>query len=271
MFSGTDQNQGVVYGFGRFDIASPAGSPGAYSYASQMLRNPAAPQLSNLAMNPVTGEMVLSYGFTGFRSISTSGSLSDNLGTTATLYGMAYDASSQLYAYTTSGPDPVWLRLDPADGQTLTSGSLSPSVFMYSSLGGNLTGKAGGGFLYADEMSGKRLYQLAPSGANALLTLSGSFSGGSFDPNVFGTVMFTNGSLTYLLRGTSLFEVDVASGALTELGGISGLPAGFKQFTGAAAPITPVPEPASWSAAVLGLAGGAWLVGRVRPDGKRRS
>ena len=254
------------YGFGRFDLATPTGTSGSYSYAWTQLGATGSPTLANLAMNPVSGSMTLEYEFFQYRSITTAGVISGSLGPTSNFMGMAFDIAGDLHAYAPNDAPMAWLKLDAANGQTLTSGTIGGQVTgneLYSSFGGNMAAGPAGGYYFADEF-GEQLVRLQPSGTNAITTVSGSFAGGGFGPGVFSRLcMFTSGTTLYLLGDETLFTVNEATAALTRLGTITGVPTGITGFTGAASMITVVPEP---SAVALVAAGSlvCWLSRRRR-------
>jgi len=268
VFSGT---AGYLYGFGTFDLANPTGSPGSYSYAWTTLTSPASPVLSNVAMDPGTGSMVLSYEFTQFRSISATGILSGSLGPTPTLWGMAYDTAGDLYGYDSIGTP--WLKLDPANGQTLAQGVLVGDVTgndIYSSFGGNLAARPAGGFFMANQANAvPELVRFGLVGDDAATVLTGTFAGTGFDPQqVIEMTLFASGSSLFLLSGSSIYSVDESNAALTQLGVIAGLPSNFQNFTGAASTVTAVPEPATFG--LLACGGAAWCAVRARRIGRRR-
>lgn len=260
------------YGFGRFDLATPTGTSGSYSYAWTQLGATGSPTLANLAMNPVSGSMTLEYEFFQYRSITTAGVISGSLGPTSNFGGMAFDIAGDLHAYAPNDAPMTWLKLDAANGQTLTSGTIGGQVTgseLYSSFGGNMAAGPTGGYYFADE-STDELVRLQLSGPNAITTISGSFAGGGFGPGVFSRLcMFTSGTTLYLLGDETLFTVNEATAALTRLGTITGVPTGITGFTGAASMITVVPEPASCGLAAVGLAASAGWWGLRRRNQKR--
>ena len=261
-----------LYGFGRFDLATASGTSGSYSYAWTPLGAAGSPTLANLAMNPVSGSMTLEYAFFQYRSITTAGVISGSLGPTPNFQGMAFDIAGDLYAYAPYDPPVTWLKLNAANGQTLTSGTIGGQVSgsdLYSSFGGNMAAGPAGGYYFADETTND-LVRLQLSGSNAITTISGSFAGGGFGPGVFARLcMFTSGTTLYLLGDESLFTVNEATAALTKLGTITGVPTGITGFTGAASMITVVPEPASCGLAAVGLAASAGWWGLRRRNQKR--
>lgn len=260
------EGAGYGYGFGTFDLGNPSGSVGSYSYTWTMLLSPTSATLDNVALNPNTGAMALQYEFNEFRSITTSGVLSGSLGPTPTFWGMTFDASGGLYAWTGYG-GPQWLRLDPADGQTLASGTASGEITdIYAAGGGRLAPRPGGGFVMANQYPGQELVRLTPAGNDVTTVITGTFAGAGFDPENQGLVLFTSGTSLYLLQASNLFAVDESTAALTKLGTVDGLPVSFTGFSGAAGTITAVPEPATWCIVLAGLAGGGWMLRRRRPS-----
>lgn len=258
---------GFTYGFGKFDLASPTGTSGSYSYAWTTLLSPTSATLANLAMSPDTGAMSLQYEFSEYRTISAAGVISGSLGPTPTLWGMAYDGADNLYAFNSQSSGTPWLKLDPTNGQQLTEGTVTGAFTdndIYSSFGGNLTARPAGGFYYANESNGAELVKFTLSGSNATTVLSGSFAGAGFSQPTDGggLSLFASGTSLYLLWSSSLFAVDESTAALTKLGTVTGLPAGFTDFTGAASPFVAVPEPATYAMALAGLACGGYLIRR---------
>lgn len=257
---------GYTYGFGTFDLASPTGTSGSYSYAWTTLLSPTSATLANLAMSPDTGAMSLQYEFSEYRTITATGVLSGSLGPIPALWGMAYDGADDLYAFNSQSAGTPWLKLDPANGQELTQGTVTGAFTdsdIYSSFGGNLTVRPAGGFYFANENNGAELVTFTLSGINATTVLSGSFAGAGFDGG--GLSLFVSGTSLYLLSSSSLFSVDESTAALTKLGEVTGLPASFTDFTGAASPFVAVPEPSLLTLAAGGVfAGSACLVRRRR-------
>ena len=252
-------NSSYTYGFGKFDLASPTGTSGSYSYAWTTLLSPTSATLANLAMSPDTGAMSLQYGFSEYRTITSTGVLSGSLGPTPTFWGMAYDGADDLYAFNSQSSGTPWLKLNPTNGQQLTEGTVTGAFTdndIYSSFGGNLTARPAGGFYFANENDGAELVKFTLSGTNATTVLSGSFAGAGFVGG--GLSLFASGTSLYLLSSSSLFSVDESTAALTQLGTVTGLPAGFTDFTGAASPFVAVPEPS-----LLTLVAGGVLAGSV--------
>lgn len=262
---------GYTYGFGTFDLANPTGSFGEYSYAWTTLLAADGPVLANLAMQPGTGAMTLQYEFNQYRAISSAGALSGNLGTTSSFFGMSYDTSGGLYAVAPYESLP-WLRLNPANGQSLASGTFTGDFFYYSSFGGNLAARPDGGFYFVDEGPyPPQLLRLTPNGNDVITVAIGTVTGTGFDPANSGMSLFTSGTSLYLLQETTLFAVDESTAALTKLGTIAGLPTDFKDFTGAAAMIMPVPEPSTYAMALFGLACGGVSMWRRKRRSRGRS
>ena len=252
---GTLGTSGNGYGFGSFDIASPTGTPGSYSYAwTSVLSN--QPALADLARNPDSGTMYLMvdpYGTDSYRSITATGVMTP-LGTPAdTIYSMAIDnTTGDLYAYSLTATN-FWLQLDPANGSTLAAGDLTGGEGPYSSFGGNMTGAATGGFYFTNEFPQGELVKITPEGANASTTIIGTMAGGGFDP-AKPSSPFVWGTTLHVLNEDRLYSVDEGDASLTLLGTVTGLPADFTRFTGAVAPVTVVPEPTVLAAlAVVGL------------------
>ena len=96
----------------------------------------------------------------------------------------------------------------------------------------------------------------------------------AFTPNDFsssfgdGLSLFASGTSLYLLSSSSLFSVDESTAALTQLGTVTGLPAGFYDFTGAASPFVAVPEPAHLTLVAGGVLAGAVCLSRRRRTGQ---
>ena len=261
---GTLGTSGNGYGFGSFDIASPTGTPGSYSYAwTSVLSN--QPALADLSRNPDSGTMYLMvdpYGTDSYRSITTTGVMTP-LGTPAdTIYSMAIDnTTGDLYAYSLTASN-FWLQLDPANGSTLTAGNLTGAQTVpYSSFGGNMTGAATGGFYFANEFPQAELVKITPEGANASTTIIGTMTGSGFDP-AKPSSPFVWGTTLHVLNQDRLYSVNEADASLTLLGTVTGLPGDFTNFTGAVAPVTAVPEPRVL--AILAVAGLGFVAARFR-------
>ena len=269
-FDGTSLT--YAYGFGTFDLASPTGTSGSYSYAWTTLLSPTSATLANPAMSPDSGEMSLQYEFSEYRTITATGVLSGSLGPAPALWGMAYDGADDLYAFNSQSSGTPWLKLDPTNGQQLTEGTVTGAFTdndIYSSFGGNLTARPAGGFYFANENNGAELVQFIPSGTNATTVLSGSFAGAGFVGG--GLSLFVSGTSLYLLSSSSLFSVDESTAALTQLGTVTGLPAGFTDFTGAASPFVAVPEPSLLTLLAGGVLAGSVSLSRRRRAGQGRS
>ena len=269
-------NSSYTYGFGKFDLASPTGTSGSYSYAWTTLLSPTSATLANLAMSPDTGAMSLQYGFSEYRTITSTGVLSGSLGPTPTFWGMAYDGADDLYAFNSQSSGTPWLKLNPTNGQQLTEGTVTGAFTdndIYSSFGGNLTARPAGGFYYANENNGAEFVQFILSGTNATTVLSGSFAGAGFSQPTDGggLSLFASGTSLYLLWSSSLFAVNESTAALTQLGTVTGLPAGFTDFTGAASPFVAVPEPAHLTLLAGGVLAGSVSLSRRRRAGQGRS
>ena len=96
----------------------------------------------------------------------------------------------------------------------------------------------------------------------------------AFTPNDFyssfgdGLSLFASGTSLYLLSSSSLFSVDESTAALTQLGTVTGLQAGFYDFTGAASPFVAVPEPAHLTLVAGGVLAGVVCLSRRRRTGQ---
>ena len=243
---GTINTSGNGSGFGSFDISNPTGSPGSYSYAwTSVLSNQSA--LADLARDSTSGTMYLMEdpnGSASLRSITTAGAMT-TLGTTAdTIYSMAFDnTTGGLYAYSLTATNP-WQELNPANGATLSAGTLTGSqTSPYVAFGGNMTGAAGGGLYLANDLPAGELVRITPSGANASTTIIGTMAGTLFDADE-PMSPFVCGTTLHLLNADRLYTVNESDASLTLLGTVTGLPGDFTRFTGAVAPVA-VPEPAS--------------------------
>ena len=241
------------YGFGSFDISSPSGSPGSYSYAwTAVLSN--QPTLSDLARDPDSGAMYLMYdkvSANSYRSITTAGVMTALGTTTSSVYSMAIDnTTGELFAYAMTATN-KWQELDRANGSTLTSGSLTGAqTFPYASVGGNMTGAAAGGFYFASEYPGGQLVKITPSGANASTVITGTMSGTGFNA-IKASIPFVSGTTLHVLNENRLYTVDETNASLTLLGTVTGLPGDFMTFSGAVAPVTAVPEPTTLALALV--------------------
>lgn len=98
----------------------------------------------------------------------------------------------------------------------------------------------------------------------------------AFTPNDFsssfgdGLSLFASGTSLYLLSSSSPFSVDETTAALTQLGTVTGLPAGFTDFTGAASPFVAVPEPAHLMMVAGGVLAGAVCLWQRRRTGQEQ-
>ncbi len=264
---GTLRTSDSGFGFGSFDISNPTGTPGSYSYAwTSVLSNQLT--LADLARDPDSGEMYLMYdpsGTKSFRSITATGAMT-SLGTpTDSIYSMAIDnTTGDLYAYSATATD-KWQQLDRANGATLASGTLTGAqTFPYSSLGGNMTGAAAGGFYFANEFPQAQLIKITPDGVNASTVIVGTMSGTNFNASAASSP-FVWGTTLHVLNQDRLYTVNETDASLTLLGTVTGLPGDFMTFTGAVAPVTAVPEPNLLAiAAVAGLGFAATRFGRNR-------
>ena len=239
------------YQFGVFDLGSPIGSPGSYTYAWTSLGSSSVTPLANLALNPVTSQMYLQYNFTEYRTISTGGVIgASSLGSMDTLFGMAFDSSGNLYG--TDGS--AWLTLNPSTGATTSSTAISG---VYSQFGGAMAYASDGDFYFAESGPPDSLFNITAGGVD---TEVGDFSGTNYN-DAGWSAMFSSGVNSYLLNENRLYQVNLSNASLSLLGTITGLPAEFSLgFSGAvgiaSAPTPAVPEPGTWAAAAL-LAGGA--------------
>jgi hypothetical protein len=250
---GTLRTSGNGYGFGSFDISSPSGSPGSYSYAwTAVLSN--QPTLADLARDPDSGAMYLMvdpFGTKSYRSITPTGVMTVLGTTTNTIYSMAIDnTTGELFAYAMTATN-RWQELDRANGSTLTSGSLTGAqTSPYASVGGNMTGAAAGGFYFASEFPGGQLVKITPNGANASTVITGTMSGTDFNATK-ASIPFVSGTTLHVLNENRLYSVDETNASLTLLGTVTGLPGDFMTFSGAVAPVTVVPEPATLALALV--------------------
>jgi hypothetical protein len=230
--------------FGKFDLDNPntSGGSGNYVYSYSAIGTKGTTALKNLAFNPTNSTMYLSYGTNEYRTIDTSGTLSaSSLGTTASLFGMAFNESGELYgAHTTNMYD-----MNPATGATLSTATLT--TMAYSSYGGNMTWMSGS-YYFANEYN-KSLVIL---GTNGSYTSVGKFVDTDYTSSA-GHALFMHENQMYLLNGLNLFSVNAATAALTKLGSITGIGGTgiSKGFSGAIS-FTPVPEPSTYA---MGLAG----------------
>jgi hypothetical protein len=241
---GTLRTSETGYGFGSFDISSPTGAPGSYSYGwTSVLSN--EPDLADLARDPDSGEMYVMvdpFGAKSYRSITATGVMA-SLGTpTDTVYSMAFDnPTGDLYAYSLTASD-VWQQLDPSNGSTLTAGGLTGAqTFPYSSFGGNMTGAATGGFYFANEFPQAELVKITPDGSNASTVIIGTMAGTAFDATKV-SIPFVWGSTLHVLNQDRLYTVNETDASLTLLGTVTGLPGDFTAFTGVAVPFVVVTE-----------------------------
>ena len=247
------------YQFGVFDLGSPIGSPGSYSYTWTSLGGFDYTAMANLALNPLTSQMYLLYGFNEFRTIGTDGTLGgSSLGAMDTFYGMAFDPGANLYG--TDGS--AWFSLNPSTGTTVSSSAFGAGF--YSQFGGGLAYALDGSFYFSATFPDS-LIQITPGGVD---TEVGNFSGTSYDGNDWNA-LFTSGANTYLLNRDRLYQVNLSDASLSLMGNITGLPANFASgFSGAVgqasdAPAA-VPEPGTWAAAALLVGGAAFARWRRR-------
>ncbi len=235
-----------AYLFGRFDIDNPdtSGGAGNYVYNFSFLGPESTTAISNLAFDTTSSTMYLVYSFAQYRSISGIGILSGDLGATDSTYGMTYDDSGNLIGTDLAN----LLQLNPANGATTASATLSPAGSIYSSFGGNMAW-ASNTIYYANEAD----YNLVTLGIDGTVTTVGAFSGTGYD-NTQAHVLFMHSNQMYMLNGLNLYTLNLATAALTKLGSITNV--GGNQpspgFAGAIS-MTPVPEPSTF---VLAAAAG---------------
>lgn len=231
----------IHYQYGWFDIDTPDTSGGAGNYVYTFTPVGAlGSSLANLAFNPTNSTMYVVSNFNEYRSIDTSGTMSANLGTISANGGMAFDLAGNLHSL--NGSYNLMLNLNPATGATISSATLSTTI--YSSFGGNMAWQ-GGQYYFADEIT-KSLVTVAPNGQ---ITTQGAFAGTGYVGNK-SHVLFTHLNHMYIVNGLNMFTVDETNGALTMLGTISGVVGGNPSpgFSGATS-LTPVPEPSSFAMA----------------------
>lgn len=233
------------YQFGKFDLDAPdtSGGAGNYVYAYNAIGTKGTTGMKNLAYDTTNATMYLSYASNEYRTIDTSGTVSgSSLGTTASLFGMAFEPSGELYGAAMTS----MYELNTSTGATLATNTLSSMV--YSSYGGNMTWM-GGNYYFANEIN----QTLVNLGSTGTYTAVGSFTGTGYSTSG-GHALFMHENQMYLLNGTNLFSVDSATAAVTKLGSITGIggtnPA--KGFAGAVS-FTPVPEPSTYAMCLAGM------------------
>jgi hypothetical protein len=251
----------TAYQFGSFDLDTPTGSPGSYSYAWSSIGASGSTAMRNLARAPGSGDLYFAYAFTSYRAIGTDGTVGSELGTIPSTFGMAFDGSGGLYAIGSAGGPGTWYTLDPTDGAPLSSAS---TLSVYSTFGGNLTWSVDGNFYWADDITDS-LYSISADGSD---TEIGALAGGGFN-GAEDLALFSEGDTTYLLNKDRLYSVDLGTAALTRLGTITGLPTNLLGFTGVAG--TPSTGQAPAPATLALLAGGLALFRLTPRRGRRRT
>jgi hypothetical protein len=205
--------------------------------------------------------MVDPYGARSYRSISPAGATTELGTTTDTIYSMAFDnVTGELFAYSLTATN-TWQRLDPADGSTLTGGTLTgENPDPYSSYGGNMSGAATGGFYFVNDFPFGQLIRITPTGVDGATVIIGTMAGTDYEPSEPSSP-FVWGTTLHILNENRVYAVDESDASLTLLGTVSGLPGDFTRFTGAVAPVA-VPEPSLWITAVAVLTFGAHVMRR---------
>lgn len=230
--------------FGTFDLLNPSGTQGSYTYAWTNLGDRLFGAAGNLAVQPGTGQMFLTYEFTELRTISAAGTMGPVLGTTTnSFYGMAFQADGSLRAVDVLTSELI--TANPTSGATTAASGLG--FLAYSSYAGNLSAIgnslyfANYGFSFDEVSTTTGLYRLGPTG------LVGEFVGTGFDVDQ-GLVLFAWDEGLYLLNGNRVYDVDTTNAQLTLLGTVAGLDANFNGFSGAVGNISgsPIPEPSTY-------------------------
>jgi hypothetical protein len=245
---------------GTFDLNAPTGTAGSYSYAWTSLGGPLAETAKNLALQPGTNQLYLTYGDseTTLRTISATGVVGDPIGTLpGGTYGMVFQADGSLRAVDIFGSD--LLTIDPATG---TISATTETAGFYSSYSGNLT-SVGNTLYWANigfgEPPESGLHRVGPD------QFVGAFSTNDpqFDEYEFMNLFAWDADL-YLLNADILYQVSTTDGALTRLGTVTGLPSGYNSFTGAVGnAVTAVPEPSTYGL-LLGVGALALAASRRR-------
>lgn len=259
-------NDPFAYQFGGFDLDTPTGSPGSYSYAWSSIGALSSTAMNNLARVPGSGDLYLVYNFSSYRAIGTDGTLGSDLGTLPSTFGMAFDGSGGLYAiHGTGGATGTWYTLNATDGATLSSAN---TLNAYSQFGGNLTWSGDGNFYWADDNT-DALYSISADGSYNQI---GGLTGDGFNGSDWLT-LFSEGDSTYLLNEARLYEVNLATAGLTRLGTVTGLPSKFALgFAGAAGTPTTTPTGQAPAPATLALLAGGLALLRLTPRrGRRRT
>ena len=258
---------GWRYQFGVFDLGSPTGVYGNYSYAWNSLGSyPSAP-LANLVKDPTTSQMYLQYSFNQFRTVGTDGTIgASSLGTMNSAYGMAFDLSGNLYSvYTPWNQPSVWYTLNPATGSTVSSTSLTGGINISGQVGGGMAYSGDGSYYFSDyPYSSQPNGRLVRIGSDGSASVVGNFAGTGYDQTK-RHALFSSGLDTYLLNNNNLYIVDLSDASLDRLGSITGLPAefsaGFSGVVGVPASAA-VPEPGQVAASLVllaGIGGYVWL------------
>lgn len=175
---------------------------------------------------------------------------------------MSFSDTGVLYGYDLM----QMIHMNPATGAAITS---STTPFIYSSFGGNMAW-ASGEYYVADETSPNSLITI---GTNGTVTTKGAFAGTRYVASNRAHALFYHANQMYMLNGLNLFTVNLANGALSQLGSISGVVCDnpSRGFAGtvsvsASPPTTPVPEidPAGMGSVLALVAGALGLIERRR-------
>jgi hypothetical protein len=171
--------------------------------------------------------------------------------------GLAPNGAGSLFTY-----DVVAEQLGSIDRTTGAYSAIGASGFNQSNMTGTLA--VSGGTLYGSAFDGNVPFR------RTLVTFNTSTGAASFvgsdNPIYQDLILFTVNGALQGLNGTTLYSVNSSSGALTQLGTITGanLPVMFS-----AAVLTPVPEPAASLGVVMAAAGLTWWCRRRGGAGVR--
>lgn len=257
---------GWTYQLGYFDLANPTGAAGSYAYAWTSVGSPVGSS-KNLFKDPVTGQMYIETS-SSLRALDADGTVGPSLATvsgSSSVFGRVVNRSGELISVGMINGGNA-LTLTDTTSWTETATASTPSM-LYSQFGGGLAMTSSGNLFFANyDFSNPSSGKLVSVGLDGSLTNVGVFSGTDFN-HLNWMNLFADGDSLYLLNGNRLYTVSTTDAALTQLGVISNLPAGFdasRGFTGTVGTLSSIPEPSTYGLMLGALVAATSLVRRVR-------
>lgn len=251
----------TLYQIGSFDLANPTGTAGSYSYSWTSLNAGSQAATTSIARNPLTGQLYVQQGFNSYRSVSASGVVgATSLGTMQTMFGMAFDASGNLYGADGYSFPGRLHTLNPGTGATNSYTTIT-NFQPYSQFGGGLTVTAGNKLYFANlNYITNQGFLMTIDAATGVGTNVGILTGTGFNAQTDWMSLFSSGNSLYLLNANRLYQVSTADATLTRLGTVTNLPYSSRiGFSGAVGNPGAIPEPSTYGLALgaLALAGAA--------------